>query len=527
MSFRNIHHHHHAVRRNGMSLVARNRISVMPSRGRGNTARLSSTQEDFSSMKVSDLRELLREKGLPVSGIKAALVERLETASVGKQKGGKKSKRKDVDMAAIDDDDHLYNDFEDELSGLANHLKTGEEGEPSRKEMVGKRVKNVGRMPRNLVFAKEEDEDDDEWDDDNDEDDGFDPNKTAGVPQYKREKRQKEDTTFKEDFQGTRVFVQGLPEDADWKDLKDHFQLAGDVVFASVSVDQRTGRSKQCGIVQFETSSMAQKAIREMRNHPMNGEKLYVRKDVQETRQPSARRSSRPERETIPTVWKRANDQDKDGGGDDWYNLRDEELKEIESLIERRDKQRMQKNYKMSDQLRNELKEEYGVHLDDRLKLWWTDTKHGSVPGMVSEIKGEGRWGKQKPWRQIPTNPDSDAMVDTEYVMGLLEKRDRARRRKDFNTADDLLQKAHDAPQGELGLRIHDESRTWRIWTTERPPPKRGDAPMGYEKLTPEEMCIKMVTENEPDKVEEIEQLLRKFPGREWNIFKKLKERYN
>lgn len=208
--------------------------------------------------------------------------------------------------------------------------------------------------------------------------------------------------------------------------------------------------------------------------------------------------------------------------------MRDDELKEIESLIEKRDMQRRQKNYKMSDKLRNQLKDEFGVHLDDKLKLWWTDTKHGGVPGMVSDIKGEGRWGSLKPWRQIPTDPESDAMVDTDRVMQLLSKRDRARKRKDFRTADDLLQKAHDSPQGGLGLRIHDESRTWRIWT-DRPPPRRGDdaAPTGYEKLTPEEMCIKIVEENEPDKVDEMRAMLRKFPGREWSIFKRLKGRYN
>lgn len=34
--------------------------------------------------------------------------------------------------------------------------------------------------------------------------------------------------------------------------LKDHFQIAGQVAFASISVDKRTGESKQCGIVQYE-----------------------------------------------------------------------------------------------------------------------------------------------------------------------------------------------------------------------------------------------------------------------------------
>ncbi len=335
--------------------------------------------------------------------------------------------------------------------------------------------------------------------------------------------------------------------------LKDHFKSSiadGEVVFASVSIDKRTGKSKQCGIVQFETPSMAKTAIREMRNHPMNGYKLYVRGDVQElSKRDESRmgggggvgvggrdryeslmnddRLSRYKKDSaISTEWKRANDKDVDGGGEDWYDLKDDELREIEDIIQKRDAQRRVNNYKMSDQLRERLKEDYGVHLDDRLKLWWTETKHGGVPGVVSEIKGEGRWGSVKPWRQIPTDPASDALVDSGLVMRLLKKRDGARKRKDFVEADALLKRAHDSPGGGLGLRIHDESRTWRIWT-DRPPPKKDGSPPRYEKLTPGEMCIKIVEENEPDKVNEMRALLAKFPGREWNIFKRLKGRYN
>lgn len=286
---------------------------------------------------------------------------------------------------------------------------------------------------------------------------------------------------------------------------------------------------------------MAQKAIREMRDNPMNGATLYVRKDVQEARaggdgkkrlSESWKRSSGGRagsddrldggyREILPTEWRRANDED--DGKQDQYDISEDELKEIEQLVKKRDMFRRKKDYKQSDTLREELKFEFGVHLDDRLKLWWTDTQSGAVPGLVSDIKGEGRWGKQKPWRQIPTSPESDALVDSDLVLRLLNKRDRARKMKDFDTADALLQQAHDAPKGDLGLRIHDESRTFRVWTAAAPPKQgqhRGD------KLTPVEMCLQIVEENEPEKVDEIKSLLTKFPGREWSIFKRLKDRY-
>ena len=45
----------------------------------GNTAEENSEVVDYSSMKVAELKELLKEKNLPVSGTKSELIERLQT----------------------------------------------------------------------------------------------------------------------------------------------------------------------------------------------------------------------------------------------------------------------------------------------------------------------------------------------------------------------------------------------------------------------------------------------------------------
>lgn len=420
-----------------------------------NLVRLHSTEpsaeDDYSSLTVSQLRAELKERNLPVSGIKATLIDRLSRSVARKS------------------------------------------------------------LPTNLVFSSESSN--------NIIDDESDPNQTVGTPSP--EEPVSERKTFKEDFLGTRVFVQGLSQRTTWQELKDHFQIAGSVVFASVSIDRQTGRSKQHGIVQFETPEEAKEAIKVMRKHPLDGEKLYVREDVQESRKGSRVMNveNRYDNE-VPNEWKRAKDEEADESDEDWYRLNDNELKEIEGLIRKRDTQRRQRNYKMSDKIREQLKLDFGVHLDDRLKMWWTETQHGGVPNSISDIKGEGRWGKRQPWRQIPT--PSDDKVDTEYVMKLLAKRDRARKIKDFHTADELLELAHKAPEGDLGLRIHDESRTWRIWT-EKPPPRHHD---GSVDQGPAEMCLALVKENEPEKIAEVQSLLSKFQGREWSIYKRLKERY-
>lgn len=300
--------------------------------------------------------------------------------------------------------------------------------------------------------------------------------------------------------------------------LKDHFQIAGQVAYASISIDRRTGESKQCGIVQYETPESAATAIREMRNNPMNGATLYVREDVQESRGGRSDGWERPQRSrrnendykiNMPSEWRRANDEE--DGKSRQYDLAPAELKKIEMLVQQRDAERRKKNWHVSDAMRDQLKEQYGVHLDDNLKMWWTDI-NGQVPGMISDIKGEGRWGKQQPWRQIPTIPEFDAQVDSDRVMALLNKRDKARKMKDFNTADTLLQLVYETPENGIGLRIHDQSRTWRVWT-DLPPPKQSQDG-SKEKMSAEEMCLKIVEDNDPDKVHEIKSLLKKFPGK-------------
>lgn len=328
--------------------------------------------------------------------------------------------------------------------------------------------------------------------------------------------------SFRQDFRGTRVFVQGIPPHASWQDLKDHFKQAGTVVFASVSTDSVTGKSKQCGIVQFETTEMAKTAIAIMRNLPLDGYQLYVREDVQE-RDGAVLGLPKPAEgkrgPTPPTKWKCA---DEENAG---FHLSDDEIKSIRSLIKERDFARRQRKYDVSDDIREKLKRDFAVHIDDRLKMWWISFDGKQVPDSIQNIKGEGRWGGLKPWRQIPTTLENDACVNPDLVHGLLKQRDIARREKDFSTADALLEKARCAPENDLKLRIHDESRTWRIWTDE-PPPRAVRREAGDMRKSPAEQCIQIVEEHAPEKLKEVQNMLEKFPGREYSILKKLKQRY-
>jgi len=80
--------------------------------------------------------------------------------------------------------------------------------------------------------------------------------------------------------QSCRVYVGNLAWSVTWKDLKDHFRAAGEVVRADVMCDWNDGsRSKGYGIVEFQTPQEARAAINELGDTELFGRKIIVRED--------------------------------------------------------------------------------------------------------------------------------------------------------------------------------------------------------------------------------------------------------
>mmetsp|Transcript_1045 Transcript_1045/g.1620 ORF Transcript_1045/g.1620 Transcript_1045/m.1620 type:complete len:334 (+) Transcript_1045:70-1071(+) len=77
---------------------------------------------------------------------------------------------------------------------------------------------------------------------------------------------------------GNRVYVGNLSYDISWHELKDHMRLAGRVLRADVLQDE-TGRSKGCGIVEFASREEAQQAINNLTNTQLLGRDIFVRED--------------------------------------------------------------------------------------------------------------------------------------------------------------------------------------------------------------------------------------------------------
>jgi len=76
----------------------------------------------------------------------------------------------------------------------------------------------------------------------------------------------------------SRLYIGNLAYSTSWQRLKDHFKEAGNVVYADVFRDS-DGRSKGCGIVEFETPEDAAEAVKKLHDSKLDGRPIFVRED--------------------------------------------------------------------------------------------------------------------------------------------------------------------------------------------------------------------------------------------------------
>lgn len=77
---------------------------------------------------------------------------------------------------------------------------------------------------------------------------------------------------------GCSLYVGNLAYETSWQDLKDHMRQAGNVDQANV-LESSNGRSKGCGIVVYQNSRDAQRAIRELQNSVLHNRPIFIRED--------------------------------------------------------------------------------------------------------------------------------------------------------------------------------------------------------------------------------------------------------
>ena len=81
-----------------------------------------------------------------------------------------------------------------------------------------------------------------------------------------------------DDTKGRRVYIGNLSWGVSWQDLKDHMREAGEVTRADIMTGP-DGRSKGCGIVEYENDEDAQKAVLTLNDTELNGRQIFVRED--------------------------------------------------------------------------------------------------------------------------------------------------------------------------------------------------------------------------------------------------------
>jgi cold-inducible RNA-binding protein len=73
-----------------------------------------------------------------------------------------------------------------------------------------------------------------------------------------------------------KLFVAGLPYDFDSVDLKEMFELYGEVASAKTATDRETGKSKGFGFIDMPNDLEAKEAIAALNNAKLRGGKQLV-----------------------------------------------------------------------------------------------------------------------------------------------------------------------------------------------------------------------------------------------------------
>jgi len=134
-------------------------------------------------------------------------------------------------------------------------------------EKEGNRERNGGRYPRERRTSRGSDD--------------------RGSP-YSRKKGEGEEEQGEKREVTNRIYVGNLSYQTSWQSLKDYFKPCGNVVYADVLRDD-SGRSKGCGIVEFESRAEAVKAIKELSDTKLDGRPIFVREDREDKRSESFR----------------------------------------------------------------------------------------------------------------------------------------------------------------------------------------------------------------------------------------------
>lgn len=160
--------------------------------------------------------------------------------------------------------------------------------------------------------------------------------------------------------------------------------------------------------------------------------------------------------------------------------LTEDQVADITAMVSRRAGAKVSRNFKTADGIRDALKDDFNVFVEDRLRQW-------SVGGDFGPEAPSNQDARNRPWAMsmysIPAaNEEQEAAITAE-----LERRNEAKRTREFDVADDI----RELLSSEYNVAIDDRLREWSIGGDFGLPSKTRDGPFvrrGGGELTDDEV---------------------------------------
>ena len=159
-------------------------------------------------------------------------------------------------------------------------------------------------------------------------------------------------------------------------------------------------------------------------------------------------------------------------------NMDEETTLHISELVNQRSGAKQVRNYALADEIREKIKADYNVFIDDRLQEWSVNNNFG--PDHVA-------LDPERPYRQAP---DSDRLESDESyreVEAMVAERKKLKQNRDYRAADQLRDELWEL----YGVSVNDKVREWTVGgdrhrrkSSSKP---RGFAAVGHNDLTAEE----------------------------------------
>mmetsp|Transcript_12380 Transcript_12380/g.19036 ORF Transcript_12380/g.19036 Transcript_12380/m.19036 type:complete len:555 (-) Transcript_12380:31-1695(-) len=134
-------------------------------------------------------------------------------------------------------------------------------------------------------------------------------------------------------------------------------------------------------------------------------------------------------------------------------NLHEDNVARVTNLLNQRLQLRNERNFEYADSIRDELLEQYDIHINDRLREW-------SVGGNFGENRRDNRHGRSRSvYVKSPYSANLPFARDEDYVQNRVDERLQARLKGDFDLADEIRQEL----LADFGVMIQDTINQWSV----------------------------------------------------------------